>query len=90
MDFHLEKGGTKDISTAIHSTHPLDFHLEKSVCRDECSGSLETPDVRLLLQRAPETVRGPMSVLLYTDTDSLLLEIQTEDVYEDMAKHPEL
>ena len=25
--------------------------------------------------------------LLYTDTDSLLLEIETEDVYRDMAKH---
>ena len=25
--------------------------------------------------------------LLYTDTDSLLLEVQTEDVYQDMAKH---
>ena len=27
--------------------------------------------------------------LLYTDTDSLLLEIQTEDVYKDMAEHAE-
>ena len=33
---------------------------------------------------------GDRCQLLYTDTDSLLLEIQTEDVYEDMAKHPEL
>ena len=28
--------------------------------------------------------------LLYTDTDSLLLEIQTEDVYKDMATTPDL
>ena len=28
--------------------------------------------------------------LLYTDTDSLLLEIQTEDVYQDTAKHADL
>ena len=28
--------------------------------------------------------------LLYTDTDSLLLEIQTKDVYRDMGKHAEL
>ena len=33
---------------------------------------------------------GDRCQLLYTDTDSLLLEIQTENVYEDMAKHPEL
>ena len=33
---------------------------------------------------------GDRCQLLYTDTDSLLLEIQTEDVYEDMTKHPEL
>ena len=30
---------------------------------------------------------GERCQLLYTDTDSLLLEIQTEDVYEDMAAH---
>ena len=28
--------------------------------------------------------------LLYTDTDSLLLEVQTEDVFRDMASHAEL
>ena len=28
--------------------------------------------------------------LLYSDTDSLLLEIHTEDVYADMAAHAEL
>ncbi|KAK3757134.1 hypothetical protein RRG08_049801 [Elysia crispata] len=33
---------------------------------------------------------GDWCQLLYTDTDSLLLEIQTEDVYRDMAKHAEL
>ena len=33
---------------------------------------------------------GERCQLLYTDTDSLLLEIQTEDVYEDMSMHPEL
>ena len=33
---------------------------------------------------------GDRCQLLYTDTDSLLLEIQTEDVYENKAKHPEL
>ena len=31
---------------------------------------------------------GDRCQLLYTDTDSLLLEIQTEIIYEDMAKHP--
>ena len=31
-----------------------------------------------------------LNKLLYTDTDSLLLEIQTEDVYQDMVKHPDL
>ncbi|MEW8688827.1 MAG: hypothetical protein AB2556_23665, partial [Candidatus Thiodiazotropha sp.] len=30
---------------------------------------------------------GERCQLLYIDTDSLLLEIETEDVYEDMAKH---
>ena len=33
---------------------------------------------------------GDRCQLLYTDTDSLLLEIQTEDVYRDMGKHAEL
>ena len=33
---------------------------------------------------------GERCQLLYTDTDSLLLEIQTEDVYQDMAKHEDL
>ena len=33
---------------------------------------------------------GERCQLLYTDTDSLLLEIETEDVYEDMAKHQDL
>ena len=33
---------------------------------------------------------GNCAQLLYTDTDSLLLEIQTEDVYQDMAKHADL
>ena len=33
---------------------------------------------------------GDRCQLLYTDTDSLLLEIQTENIYKDMAKHPEL
>ena len=33
---------------------------------------------------------GDRCQLLYTDTDSLLLEIQTEDVYRDMGKHGEL
>lgn len=29
---------------------------------------------------------GPKCELIYTDTDSLLLDIQTEDVYKDMAE----
>ena len=33
---------------------------------------------------------GKRCQLIYTDTDSLLLEIQTEDVYQDMAKHADL
>ncbi|MEW8688824.1 MAG: hypothetical protein AB2556_23650, partial [Candidatus Thiodiazotropha sp.] len=33
---------------------------------------------------------GERCQLLYTDTDSLLLEIETEDVYEDMSKHQDL
>ena len=33
---------------------------------------------------------GECCQLLYTDTDSLLLEIQTDDVYKDMAEHAEL
>ena len=33
---------------------------------------------------------GERCQLLYTDTDSLLLELQTEDVYKDMAEHVEL
>ena len=33
---------------------------------------------------------GNRAQLLYTNTDSLLLEIQTEDVYLDMAKHANL
>ena len=33
---------------------------------------------------------GERCQLFYTDTDSLLLEIQTEDVYKDMAKHLDL
>ena len=40
MDFHLEKGGTKDISTAIHSTHPLDFHLEKKWYKGHSHGDI--------------------------------------------------
>ena len=37
-----------------------------------------------------KTQYGDRCQLLYTDTDSLLLEIQTEDVYKDMAKHTDL
>ncbi|MEW8689332.1 MAG: hypothetical protein AB2556_26210, partial [Candidatus Thiodiazotropha sp.] len=33
---------------------------------------------------------GERCQLLYIDTDSLLLEIETEDVYEDTAKHQDL
>ena len=33
---------------------------------------------------------GSNCELLYTDTDSLLLQIQTEDVYKDMAECPDL
>ena len=33
---------------------------------------------------------GERCQLLYTYTDSLLLEIQTEDVYKDMVKHLDL
>ena len=33
---------------------------------------------------------GARCELLYTDTDSLLLEIKTEDIYEDMGRHLEL
>ena len=33
---------------------------------------------------------GDHCQLLYTDTDSLLLEVQTEDVFRDMASHAEL
>ena len=33
---------------------------------------------------------GEHCQLLYTDTDSLLLEIQTENVYEDMSRHSHL
>ena len=37
-----------------------------------------------------KTQYGERCQLLYTDTDSLLLEIQTDDVYQDMAKHADL
>ncbi len=30
---------------------------------------------------------GQKASLLYTDTDSLLVEIETEDVYKDMSQH---
>ena len=33
---------------------------------------------------------GDRCNLLYTDTDSLLLEIETEDIYEDMASDKDL
>ena len=33
---------------------------------------------------------GPRCDLIYTDTDSLLLHIQTDDVYEDMKEHKHL
>ena len=33
---------------------------------------------------------GAHCQLLYTDTDSLLLEIRTEDVYKDIANNSEL
>ena len=33
---------------------------------------------------------GEHCELLYTDTDSLLLEIETDNVYKDMAKHANL
>ena len=33
---------------------------------------------------------GSRCELLYTDTDSLLLHIQTEDVYKDMAENSNL
>lgn len=29
---------------------------------------------------------GPRCNLIYTDTDSLLLEVQTEDIYKDMEQ----
>ena len=37
-----------------------------------------------------KTQYGEHCQLLYTDMDSLLLEIKTEDVYQDMAKHAHL
>ena len=37
-----------------------------------------------------KTQYGERCQLLYTDTDSLLLEIHTDDVYQDMAKHADL
>ncbi|GFR65766.1 protein NYNRIN [Elysia marginata] len=37
-----------------------------------------------------KTQYGDRADLLYTDTDSLLLEIQTEDVYRDMSQHADL
>ena len=37
-----------------------------------------------------KSMYGERCQLLYTDTDSLLLEIQTEDVYQAMAKHADL
>ena len=37
-----------------------------------------------------KTQYGESCQLLYTDTDSLLLEIETEDVYKDMAKNQTL
>ena len=37
-----------------------------------------------------KTKYGERCQLLYTDTDSLLLEIQTEDVYKDIAEHANL
>ena len=33
---------------------------------------------------------GERCQLLYTDTDSLLLEMQAEDLYKNMAKHADL
>ena len=37
-----------------------------------------------------KTKYGPKCELIYTDTDSLLLDIQTEDVYKDMAEDIDL
>ena len=37
-----------------------------------------------------KTKYGPWCDLIYTDTDSLLLHIQTDDVYEDMKEHKRL
>ena len=37
-----------------------------------------------------KTQYGENCQLLYTDMDSLLLEIQTEDIYANMAKHAHL
>ena len=37
-----------------------------------------------------KSLYGERCQLLYTDTDSLPLEIQTEDLYQDMAKHTDL
>ena len=37
-----------------------------------------------------KTQYGESCQLLYTDTDSLLLEIETEDVYKDMAQNQTL
>ncbi|KAL9958234.1 hypothetical protein ACROYT_G035222 [Oculina patagonica] len=35
-------------------------------------------------------IYGPRSNLLYTDTDSLLMEIETEDIYKDIEKNKDL
>ena len=52
---------------------------------NEHSGSLKTPDVRPLLQQGSEAVRGPLPAPVHGH--SLLLEIETEDVYKDMTQN---
>ena len=40
--------------------------------------------------RKKAKIEGPKCELLYTDTDTLLLEIETEDIYKDMGARADL
>ena len=71
----------------MHKSHLL---LKRPVYTGLCDFDLSKHLMYDFYDNQMKTQYGERSQLLYTDTDSLLLEIQTDDVYQDMDKHADL
>ena len=68
----------------MHKRHML---LNRPVYTGLCVFDLSKHLMYDFYYKQIKTQYGERCQLLYTDTDSLLLEIKTDDVYQDMAKH---